>query len=36
MGFSIKMLVLHGDVGPLKRVAETPAVVSQGIFLGSD
>jgi hypothetical protein len=36
MGFSIKMLVLYGDVGPLKRVGETPAVVSQGIPLGGN
>jgi hypothetical protein len=36
MGFSIKMLVLYGDTGPLKCVGETPAVVSQGIFLGGN
>ena len=36
MGFSIKMLVLYGDIGPLKGVGETPAVVSQGIPLGGN
>ena len=36
MSFSIKMFVLYGDIGPLKRVGETPTVVSQGIFLGGN
>jgi len=36
MGLSIKMLVLYGDIGALKRVGETPAVVSQGVFLGGN
>jgi hypothetical protein len=36
VGFSIKMFVLYGDIGSLKRVGETLAVVSQGIFLGGN
>ena len=36
MGFLIKMLVLYGDMGSLKRVGETPAVVSEGIPLGGN
>ena len=36
MGFLIKMLVLYDDIGPPKRVGETPAVVSEGIPLGGN
>jgi hypothetical protein len=36
MGFSIEMFVLHRDIGALKRVGETSAIVAQGIFFGSD